>query len=80
MCCVSTGMTPSTSQVVKDILAKDGPSGFYRGLSAGLFRQATYTTARMGLFGIITDKLDQTLKPGASSLASRLLGPKRVRR
>lgn len=26
--------------------------------------QATYTTARMGLFGIFSEKLDNTLKPG----------------
>ena len=29
---------------------------FFQGLSAGLLRQATYTTARLGLFRIITDK------------------------
>ena len=34
---------PSTSQVVKNILANEGPSGFYRGLSAGLFRQVRTT-------------------------------------
>lgn len=29
----------------------------YRGLSAGLLRQATYTTARLGIYQIFTDSL-----------------------
>ena len=36
--------------MAKDIIAKDGFGGLYRGLSAGLLRQATYTTARLGIF------------------------------
>jgi len=32
------------------IMKEKGVSGLYRGLSAGLVRQATYTTARLGLF------------------------------
>ena len=31
---------------------------------AAIRPQATYTTARMGLFGILSEKLDKTLKPG----------------
>lgn len=31
-------------------MAKDGVGALYKGLSAGLLRQATYTTARLGLF------------------------------
>jgi hypothetical protein len=41
--------------VAKDIIAKDGFGALYRGLSAGLLRQATYTTARLGIFQQITD-------------------------
>lgn len=40
--------------VAKDIIAKDGFASLYRGLSAGLLRQATYTTARLGIFQQIT--------------------------
>jgi solute carrier family 25 oxoglutarate transporter 11 len=40
--------------VAKDIIAKDGFGALYRGLSAGLLRQATYTTARLGIFQQIT--------------------------
>ena len=37
-------------RVAGDIVAKDGFGSLYKGLSAGLLRQATYTTARMGIF------------------------------
>lgn len=46
-------------QVARDIIAKDGAGGLYRGLSAGLLRQATYTTARLGIFQIFSDMLKQ---------------------
>ena len=45
--------------MAKDIIAKDGAGGLYKGLSAGLLRQATYTTARLGIFQIFTDMLKQ---------------------
>lgn len=41
--------------VAKDIIAKDGFGALYKGLSAGLLRQATYTTARLGIFQQITE-------------------------
>ena len=43
--------------VAKDIIAKDGAGGLYKGLSAGLLRQATYTTARLGIFQIFSEEL-----------------------
>lgn len=43
------------------IVRNQGVGGLYRGLSAGLVRQATYTTARMGLFGTF---VDMATKPG----------------
>ena len=42
--------------MAKDIIAKDGFGSLYKGLSAGLLRQATYTTARLGIFGKITEE------------------------
>jgi solute carrier family 25 (mitochondrial oxoglutarate transporter), member 11 len=42
--------------VAKDIIAKDGFGSLYKGLSAGLLRQATYTTARLGIFNKITEE------------------------
>ena len=39
------------------IIAEEGVSALYRGLSAGLLRQATYTTARLGIYQYISDVL-----------------------
>lgn len=36
--------------VARGILAKEGIRGFYRGLDSALFRQATYCTARLGMY------------------------------
>lgn len=41
--------------MAKDIIAKDGFGALYKGLSAGLLRQATYTTARLGIFQQISE-------------------------
>ncbi|KAK9692426.1 hypothetical protein RND81_09G263600 [Saponaria officinalis] len=46
----------SAPQVVTNMLRQHGISAFYKGLSAGLLRQATYTTARLGSFKILTNK------------------------
>ena len=48
--------------VAKDIIAQDGVGGLYKGLGAGLLRQATYTTARLGIFQYISDYLKETNK------------------
>ena len=37
------------------MIKNEGFFSLYRGLSAGLLRQATYTTARMGLFNKFTE-------------------------
>ncbi|XP_041982312.1 mitochondrial 2-oxoglutarate/malate carrier protein-like isoform X2 [Aricia agestis] len=41
--------------VAGDILRTEGAGGFYKGLTAALFRQATYTTGRMGCFNSVSD-------------------------
>ncbi|CAM8892227.1 hypothetical protein QQ045_025505 [Rhodiola kirilowii] len=46
----------SAVQVTKNIVKNEGIAAFYKGLSAGLLRQATYTTARLGTFKILTKK------------------------
>eukprot|EP00798_Chlamydomonas_sp_ICE-L_P011228 gene11228-18857_t len=51
------GATGNPVSVAADIIKKDGFGALYKGLSAGLLRQATYTTARMGLFNIFSDSL-----------------------
>ena len=40
----------NTFQAIRSILAKEGITGMYSGLSAGLLRQATYTTTRLGIY------------------------------
>ncbi|RWR72637.1 mitochondrial dicarboxylate/tricarboxylate transporter DTC-like protein [Cinnamomum micranthum f. kanehirae] len=42
--------------VARTMLRDEGFGAFYKGLSAGLLRQATYTTARLGSFRILTNK------------------------
>lgn len=44
-------------QVARTLIKTDGIFSFYKGLSAGLLRQATYTTARMGIFRTVSNKL-----------------------
>lgn len=47
---VKTGPRPSPWSVGRDILRAGKVSDLYTGLSAGLLRQAVYTTARLGFF------------------------------
>jgi solute carrier family 25 oxoglutarate transporter 11 len=56
-CCLAVYQSHTNLQlgVAKDIIAKDGFGSLYKGLSAGLLRQATYTTARLGIFSQITE-------------------------
>lgn len=44
-------------ETVRVTHSKEGAYGMYRGLTAALFRQVTYTTARLGMFGIVKDYL-----------------------
>ncbi len=41
------------------IIKQDGFLSLYKGLSAGLLRQATYTTARLGLFNQFSNTLKE---------------------
>ncbi|KAJ3343690.1 putative mitochondrial 2-oxoglutarate/malate carrier protein [Entophlyctis luteolus] len=52
------GKGVSPFAVARQLVAAHGISAFYTGLSAGLLRQATYTTARMGLFNTFMAALD----------------------
>jgi solute carrier family 25 oxoglutarate transporter 11 len=47
---VKTGPKPSPLSVTKEIIAAGKVMDLYTGLSAGLLRQAVYTTARLGFF------------------------------
>ena len=51
---------PSQQFVVgANIIKKDGFLSLYKGLDAGLLRQATYTTARLGIFNNISVALKE---------------------
>ncbi len=47
---VATGPKPTPLSVTREILAQGKALDLYTGLSAGLLRQAVYTTARIGFF------------------------------
>jgi len=54
--------TTNPIAIAKQIIAQDGVKGLYAGLSAGFLRQATYTTARLGIFRTITNSIDSKRK------------------
>lgn len=42
------GSRPSSLSVLRGVVKNEGPRTLYKGLTAGLLRQATYTTTRLG--------------------------------
>lgn len=64
---VRTGPKPSPISITKDIIAQGKVLDLYTGLSAGLLRQAVYTTARLGFFDTFQNMLvARAEKRGAS--------------
>ncbi|XP_076235034.1 mitochondrial 2-oxoglutarate/malate carrier protein [Calliopsis andreniformis] len=57
--------------VIKSIYKNEGILKFYSGLSAGLVRQATYTTVRLGIYNQLQEqwKLKHTTKPNFGILS-----------
>ena len=51
------GPKPSPLGVTRDIIARGNVGDLYTGLSAGLLRQAVYTTARIGFFDTFSNAL-----------------------
>jgi len=72
--------TPGGPMGIASSMMREGFGTMYRGLSAGLLRQATYTTARLGLYRKMVDSLTVDGKPpsfalkAASGLVSGGLG------
>ena len=54
---VATGPRATPLSVTRDIIASGKVRDLYTGLSAGLLRQAVYTTARLGIFDTFMGKL-----------------------
>jgi len=57
--------TATTNPLVvgKNIIANEGFASLYKGLSAALLRQATYTTARLGIFRSLSSAMETPGKP-----------------
>ncbi|KAI5814084.1 mitochondrial carrier domain-containing protein [Pyronema omphalodes] len=53
---------PSPFTITRDIIAQGRVLDLYSGLSAGLLRQAVYTTARMGFFSTFMTRFQATAK------------------
>ncbi|UJR32199.1 hypothetical protein I4U23_019664 [Adineta vaga] len=56
------------------IFGKEGLRGIYSGLSAGLFRQATYTTARLGIYQALLERFRQPDGRPPAFIVNLLLG------
>ncbi|KAL8360548.1 hypothetical protein RB601_007182 [Gaeumannomyces tritici] len=62
------GAKPTPLSVTREILASGKALDLYTGLSAGLLRQAVYTTARLGFFDTFMGKLTARAKANGQSI------------
>ena len=67
-----SGTRTSTLTVVSSILKNEGVLAFYSGLSAGLLRQGTYTTTRLGIYTWLFELASKDSQP--SFLMKALIG------
>ncbi|XP_043496445.1 mitochondrial 2-oxoglutarate/malate carrier protein-like [Polistes fuscatus] len=58
-----SGQKTSTLTVVSNIIKNEGFFAFYNGLSAGLLRQATYTTTRLGIYNWLFERASKDGQP-----------------
>ncbi|CAK7270502.1 Putative mitochondrial 2-oxoglutarate/malate carrier protein [Sporothrix epigloea] len=65
---VAGGPKPTPLSVTRDILASGKALDLYTGLSAGLLRQAVYTTARLGCFDTFMGRLTARAKEQGRSI------------
>ncbi|KAB5583055.1 mitochondrial carrier domain-containing protein [Coniochaeta sp. 2T2.1] len=65
---VSGGPKPTPLSVTREILASGKARDLYTGLSAGLLRQAVYTTARLGFFDTFMGTLTERAKAKGNSI------------
>ena len=63
-----TGPKPSPLAVTRDIIARGKFTDLYTGLSAGLLRQAVYTTARLGFFDTFLDVMKKRTEAKGQSI------------
>lgn len=62
------GVKPTPISVTKEILAQGKFGDLYTGLSAGLLRQAVYTTARIGFFDTFMNLLKERSKTNGTTI------------
>ncbi|XP_076632563.1 mitochondrial 2-oxoglutarate/malate carrier protein [Colletes latitarsis] len=67
-----SGTKTSTMKIVSSIVEKEGFLAFYSGLSAGLLRQGTYTTTRLGIYTWLFEVASKDSQP--SFLLKALIG------
>ena len=65
---IKTGPKPTPLSVTREVIAAGKVMDLYTGLSAGLLRQAVYTTARLGLF----DTFMKTLQTRSDTAGTKL--------
>ncbi|XP_016926020.1 mitochondrial 2-oxoglutarate/malate carrier protein [Drosophila suzukii] len=70
----STGEFKSSLDCILKTLKKEGILAFYNGLSAGLMRQATYTTARMGFYQMENEAYRKQFNGAPTVFASMGMG------
>lgn len=63
------GMGKSSVAVTSEIVAMEGFMALYNGLSAGLLRQATYGTTRLGVFNYLFDSYKEQVSMSSTSSA-----------
>jgi solute carrier family 25 (mitochondrial oxoglutarate transporter), member 11 len=63
-----TGPKPTPLSVTREIMASGKVLDLYTGLSAGLLRQAVYTTARIGFFDTFMNGLTKRAKDGGNKI------------
>ncbi|XP_065140510.1 mitochondrial 2-oxoglutarate/malate carrier protein [Paramisgurnus dabryanus] len=59
---------------VGSILRNEGVRGIYTGLSAGLLRQATYTTTRLGIYTVLFERMSKADGTPPNFLMKALIG------
>lgn len=70
----ASGAKPSTFSVVSGIVKNEGIKTLYTGLSAGLLRQATYTTTRLGIYTWLFETFSDPSGKPPGFLAKAALG------
>ena len=68
---------PSTLSVITGVIKNEGFTTLYNGLSAGLLRQATYTTTRLGIYTWLFEKFSSDGKPPNFAMKAAL-GPYQI--